>query len=69
MFAVLYKLCLSWLKITLSPVVLSLDFRNDDRYVDILLSVTCSQAVIAQSVRRRIFDLDVRGSAPEFLLF
>jgi hypothetical protein len=40
------------------------DFRNDDRYKDILLSLNPSQAIIAQSVRRRIFYPDVRGSYP-----
>jgi hypothetical protein len=40
------------------------DFRNDDRNRDILLSLNCSQAFIAQSVRRRIFYPDVRGSYP-----
>jgi hypothetical protein len=40
------------------------DCCNDNRYIDIVLSVTCSQAVIAQSVRRQIFYLDVRGSYP-----
>jgi hypothetical protein len=38
--------------------------RNDDRYIDILLPCTCSQAFIAQSVRRRIFYVEVRGSYP-----
>jgi hypothetical protein len=40
------------------------DCCNDNRYIDIVLSVTCSQAVIAQSVRRRIFYPEVRGSYP-----
>jgi hypothetical protein len=40
------------------------DFRNDDRYKDILLSLNCSQAFLAQSVKRRIFYPDVRGSYP-----
>jgi hypothetical protein len=40
------------------------DFRNDDRYKDILLSLNCSQAFITQSVRRQIFYPDVRGSYP-----
>jgi hypothetical protein len=40
------------------------DFRNDDRYKDTLLSLNCSQAFIAQSVRRRIFYPDVRRSYP-----
>jgi hypothetical protein len=31
------------------------DCCNDNRYIDIFLSVTCSQAVTAQSVRRQIF--------------
>jgi hypothetical protein len=50
------------------------DFRNDDRYKDILLSLNCSQAFITQSVRRRIFYPDLRRSypvtsAPEFFAF
>ena len=48
------------------------DCCNDNRYIDIVLSATCSQAVIAQWVRRRIFDPEVRESypsGPEFLLF
>jgi hypothetical protein len=40
------------------------DCCNDNRYIDIVLSATCSQAVIAQSVRRRIFYPEVRGSYP-----
>jgi hypothetical protein len=40
------------------------DFRYDDRCKDVLLSLNCSQAFIAQSVRRRIFYPDVRGSYP-----
>jgi hypothetical protein len=44
------------------PNCSNFDFRNDDRYKYILLSLNCSQAFIAQSVRRRIFDQDVRGS-------
>jgi hypothetical protein len=40
------------------------DFRNDDRYKDILLSLNYSQAFIAQSVTRWIFDPDVRGLYP-----
>jgi hypothetical protein len=40
------------------------DCCNDNRYIDIVLSVTCSQAVFAQSVKRRIFDPEVRGSYP-----
>jgi hypothetical protein len=40
------------------------DCCNDIRYIDIFVSVTCSQAVIAQSVRRRIFVLEVRGLYP-----
>jgi hypothetical protein len=51
-------------KYVLFPIVLSLNFHNDDRYIDILLSNTCSQAAIAQSVRRRIFDPEVWGSYP-----
>jgi hypothetical protein len=38
--------------------------RNDDRYIDILLPSTCSQAFIAQLVRLWIFDPEVRGSYP-----
>jgi hypothetical protein len=48
------------------------DFRNDDRYNDILLSLNCSQALKAQSIRRRIFyptSADRIPSAPEFLPF
>jgi cyanate permease len=32
--------------------------------IDILLPITCSQALIAQSVRRRIFYLEVRRPYP-----
>jgi hypothetical protein len=38
------------------------DCCNDNRYIDIVMSTTCSQAVIAQSVRRQIFDPEVRVS-------
>jgi hypothetical protein len=40
------------------------DCGNDARYIDIVLSGTYNQAVIAQSVRRQIFDPEVRGSYP-----
>jgi hypothetical protein len=40
------------------------DCCNDNRYIDIFLSVTCSQAAIAQSVRRRFFYPDVQGLYP-----
>jgi hypothetical protein len=46
------------------PNCFKFDFHHDDRYKDILLSLNCSQAFTAQSVRRRIFYLDVRGSYP-----
>jgi hypothetical protein len=40
------------------------DCCNHNRYIDIVLSAFCCQAVIAQSVRHRIFDPEVRGSYP-----